>query len=86
MPAPGLCPGSTDAQLTPEMLLPSHPGALETWGGHVAGTALPLSLDGRKGLDGGRQPEMAGGHSPPGLRPSPTPELLIWPWLCPRIV
>lgn len=80
MPAPGLGPGSTDAQLTPEMLLHSYPGALETWGGHVAGTALPLSLDGRKGLDGGRQPEMAAGHStprPPSITHSRTSHLSL---------
>lgn len=65
MLALGLCPGTTDAQPTLEMLLCSHPAILETQGGHVAGSALPLSLGGRKGLGGGRQPEMATGHFTP---------------------
>lgn len=61
----GLCPGSADAQPTLEMLLCSHPAILETRGGRVAGTALPLSLGGRKGLGGGSPPEMATGHFTP---------------------
>lgn len=68
---PRLSPGSTDAPLTPEMrLLPTR----RSWkhGGHVAGTAPPLSLDGRKGSGRGKPPEKVTGHCTLGLAPSPT--------------
>lgn len=84
MPAPGLHPGSIGAQLTQEMLLHSHPAILETLGGRVAGTDLPLGLDGGDGLGGGRQPEVAAEHStrkPASITHSGTPHL----WLCPRL-
>lgn len=72
-------------KLTPEMLLQSHPAVLETQGGHVAGTTLPLSLEGRESLSDGRQPEPSGRAFPRphlSLAPRNSHSSLAKPWPC----